>query len=506
MKKFVRENRAVVIMMLVYFLVVGTVTILRHYTFQTQTWDMGAFVQTMWQATEGRGLINSLEQVPNHLGVHMSPFLFLLVPIYAIFKTPYSLLIIQTLALALGALPLYLLAKDVFQSHSGGALMTSSQQATIESQASSKIKRSYRPDKSGLQDDNNNKLPLIIVVIYLLYPSLHAANLFDFHSVAFAVPLFLAALYYIHREKLLWASVFLILGAGTKENAIISTVFIGLFILIKYFKRRQMRNFGLTVFLIASIYFYLTVAVFMPAAGGGLVRFDRYANLGATPGEIVTNVTQEPGLLAETILTADKGGYVARLFLPVLYVSLLAPLYLLPLIPGLAQNLLTFFDFQFSSLYQYDSIIIPFIFLAAIFGIKKVWTIFPKIQKYLSWILLIASVTSFGLFSILSPKNLPFKKFNINDRVKAFQQIIPLIPDDVSVTANSNLVPHLAHREIILMQGTGTQLTDIFVFDGFDPFPFKTEEEFQKYFDVILDSKQYQVNIIEDRYFILTRK
>jgi uncharacterized membrane protein len=466
MKRFIRDNKVVVGMMLVYVLVVGTVAILRHYTFQTQTWDMGVFTQIMWNASEGKGLVSSLEDSANHLGVHMSPFLFLLIPFYFIFQSPYSLLIIQTLALALGALPLYLLAKEVL----------------------------------------NKKWAQVLSFVYFLHPSLHAVNLFDFHAVAFAVPFFLSALYFIYKEKLIWASVFLLLAASTKENAIIATAFVGLFILIKYFRTKKMRSFGLAVFLIASLYFYLTVSVLMPAAGGGLVRFDRYANLGETPGEIIQNVTQEPGLLAETVLTTDKASYVARLFLPVLYTSFLAPVALLPVIPGLVQNLLTFFEFQFTSLYQYDSILLPFIFIAAIFGLRKVILKYPNRQRYLFYGFLLASLISFGLFSILSPRNLPFEKYDFGQRAKTFREIARQIPDEASVTANTLLLPHLAQREVLKMQGTGTLLTDFFILDAQDPFPYKSEAEYQAYLDKILATGLYEINVIDDRYLILVKK
>ena len=120
--------------------------------------------------------------------------------------------------------------------------------------------------------------------------------------------------------------------------------------------------------------------------------------------------------------------------------------------------------------------------------------------------MLIASLISFGLFSILSPRNLPFERYQINQRTRTFQEIIKQIPANVSVTAHTNLVPHLAHRELILMQGTGQVLTDIFILDSTDPFPFTSEADYQAYLDKILATNLYKVNIIDDRYFVLVKK
>src|SRR3989344_651265 len=141
----------------IYISVLGSVSVSRHYNFQTQAWDMGIFVQTFWNTAQGRIMQNSIEEVPNHFGVHMSPILFLLVPGFLIFPSAYYLLIIQTLALAFGALPLYLFAKKILQ----------------------------RKD-----------FALLLAIGYLLYPSLHRVNLFDFHPISFFPPLLFAALYF----------------------------------------------------------------------------------------------------------------------------------------------------------------------------------------------------------------------------------------------------------------------------------------------------------------------
>ena len=109
--RFSTDKKILLGLILAYFIVFSSFTALRHYTFQTQTWDMGAFVQTFWNTIHGKIMFNNLEEVSNHLGLHWTPFLFLLVPGYFLFQSPYYLLLVQTIALALGAIPLYWLAK-----------------------------------------------------------------------------------------------------------------------------------------------------------------------------------------------------------------------------------------------------------------------------------------------------------------------------------------------------------------------------------------------------------
>ncbi|MEK7599388.1 MAG: DUF2079 domain-containing protein, partial [Patescibacteria group bacterium] len=76
---------AVLAAIFLYIVLLGGVSAARHYNFQTQAWDMGIFTQTFWNIAEGRGAINSIEEIPNHFGVHMSPILFILVPGFFIF-------------------------------------------------------------------------------------------------------------------------------------------------------------------------------------------------------------------------------------------------------------------------------------------------------------------------------------------------------------------------------------------------------------------------------------
>src|SRR3989344_4977682 len=91
------DRTVLLILITAYISVFGTITILRHTHFQTQAWDLGIFEQSFWNTIHGRVMQNTIEEIPRHFGFHISPFLFLLVPGYALFSTTYFLLIIQTL-------------------------------------------------------------------------------------------------------------------------------------------------------------------------------------------------------------------------------------------------------------------------------------------------------------------------------------------------------------------------------------------------------------------------
>jgi uncharacterized membrane protein len=149
-----------------------TITCLRHAHFLTQAWDLGIFTQIFWNTVHGNIMQGTIEEIPNHLGVHWSPFLFLLVPGFRVFASPYYLLTIQTIALALGALPLFYLARLVLR---------------------------------------DAKQAMYLSLCYLLYPSLHWVNLYDFHEVAFLPVLLISAVYFFLNKSFIWSGVFFLL-------------------------------------------------------------------------------------------------------------------------------------------------------------------------------------------------------------------------------------------------------------------------------------------------------
>src|SRR5262249_20547161 len=163
--------------------------------------DLGNLDQAVWNTLHGhpfrftnRG--NDWLGPPTRLGIHIEPILLLLAPLYLIHAGPETLLVTQTLALALGGLPLFLLA------------------------------RRRLPE-----------LPLVgaaFVVAYLVAPQLLGEALWDFHPVALATPLLLAALLALDAQRYIWFAIAATLAALTKEDVALSLVPLGLWIWLRH--------------------------------------------------------------------------------------------------------------------------------------------------------------------------------------------------------------------------------------------------------------------------------
>ncbi len=475
--KKIFQNKFLVVCVCLYIIIVGTVSVLRHYQYQTQAWDLGIFEQTMWNTVNGRIMQNSLEEIQNHLGVHMSPFLFLLIPLYVFFQIPYFLIIVQTLALALAAIPLYFFTKEKL---------------------------------------NNIWLIRAITLSYLLHPSLHSLNLFDFHPVAFFIPFVFSAFYFFEKKNFFWVWIFMLLAASTKEDSALICVSITLFWLLSAVlkvenKKIRLRKINkqikkiINLFIFLLLYFLVSAKFIMPHFGGGLVRLDRYTHLGNGFVEMAKNIITNPLLFFKTIFTMEKMKYVFFLLLPIVFLPLFSVSSIFLVLPGILENILTNYDVQFSGLYQYDAVVLAGLYISSVYGVLFLLQKIKK-EKIFIYLILLASVLSFCLSSQLAPKSFPIELFKKSAYTESCRKIVKEIPDDKSVAAFTNLVPHLAHRNYIRMVGNEEFFTDIVIIDRFDKFGFGTDEQFQTYFDAKINSGLYDMTVIDDRYIILKKK
>ena len=194
-------NKALFLAVFGYIIALSTFTILRQAAFLTSGFDLGIFNQAFSTTLHQHKLFyetGDLSFNPNgsFFGVHFSPILFLLLPFYAIWPTPENLLIMQTIILALGAIPLYWIA-------------------------SSKL---------------GKNVGLLTALIYLCNPLVLSVNFNDFHLEAFTSTFFLFSLYYLDKERWKGFSVFMILAFSTIEFAPIIGVFVALYAFILHLK------------------------------------------------------------------------------------------------------------------------------------------------------------------------------------------------------------------------------------------------------------------------------
>jgi uncharacterized membrane protein len=96
--------------------VFSSASILRHRTFGSGRFDLGNMTQAVWSTAHGDFLsVTDVhgEQI-SRLGSHFDPILAALAPLWWVWPDPELLLVVQAVAVAAGAIPVYWLARKHF--------------------------------------------------------------------------------------------------------------------------------------------------------------------------------------------------------------------------------------------------------------------------------------------------------------------------------------------------------------------------------------------------------
>ena len=334
-----------ILIMVVYTLDMSHQAILRYDTFKATAFDLGNMDQVLWNTIHGR-LFQFTNQAidwygpPTRLAVHFEPIILPLSLLYVFHADPRILLIFQTLALVSGALPVFLLT------------------------------RKYLPE-----------LPILAALMataYLLSPALLGLNIFDFHPLALATPLLLYAVLALTYKRYVWFLVACVLAAACKEDVPLTIALFGILVIWKY----KLPRLGIVLIVGGILWSLLAFKVIIPHFYPGAQANNfwyRYEALGSSPGAAIVNALTHPWLLFTTFITLDRLYYLAGLVRSVGFLPLLAPEWLLPAIPALAENLLSTDPNLFSGVFHYNAAIIPFVMLAAIHGTHRL------IQTWQRW-------------------------------------------------------------------------------------------------------------------------
>ena len=419
---------AVGVAILLYAAYFTTASFLRYDNFFTGRFDLGNMDQTVWNTVHGR-LFQLTDpdgtNVISRLAIHADFILVLLAPFYLLWQDPRMLLLIQTLVLSAGAIFVYLLAKDILK---------------------------------------NKLFGFLFAALYLANPSMEYTNLYDFHGVTLATTFLLGAYYFLKKKQTLFFLLFLLLAGTTKEEAWVVVALFGIYAF--FIEKRKM--LGTMLFIAGSGFFYYIFFKAIPLVRGGqhfAVAF--YSDFGNSPASILRNVLIHPLKTVTTLFTLSKMNYLLELLLPVAFLSLAAPLVLIFTLPDLGVNLLSSNTGFHEIYFQYTAVITPFLFIAAIYGLKRLQAKFPKISTTM-WIGILCFV---GVYSVYIYGPLPFSRranvdmFWLEQPNKALiNTFLSSIPRHYSIAATNNIGSHLSHRQLIYTIPTGIDKADILVF------------------------------------------
>jgi uncharacterized membrane protein len=375
----------------------GTLAALEHRAFETGRFDLGNMVQAVWSTAHGRPLdVTELggDQI-NRLGAHVDPLLAAFAPLWWVWPSPTMLLTVQAIGLALGALPVFWLARK----HLG-----------------------------------SGRLAALFGLVYLVYAPVEWLALDEFHPVSLACPLLLYALWYLDEERLFAALPFLGLAALTKEEVPLVVAGLGLWYALA--RGHRLAGAGIAAAGTALTLFFLTVVMPHYRGGDSPAFYDRYDAVGGSLGGIAETALTDPLVLVRAVMEGRDLVYLLQLALPLAGLFLAAPLLLIPALPELAANLLSETSTQTSIEFHYTAPIAPFLVAGAVFGAARVRRLAPLV--------LAASLAGAVALGPLWAGELVPDRMSAHDRVAA--RAVDLIPADAPVSSTNGLGAHLSER------------------------------------------------------------
>lgn len=425
-------------------------------------YDQVDFEQAVWATTQGRPFFDSRFNFTDSVfGMDFMPALGLFVPFYALVPSALTMAWGETVVIALGALPVYWLARAVIGGRWAGLTFAS---------------------------------------LYLLYPTIQYVNLFAFNLRPLGVTAILFALWFLHQRRWLPFVLCAAFALLARTDVALTVAALGLYALLTTKPLRAGLRFGLPVLLGGLLYFFVSLYLVVPAftspctnsaatnqvqtapaqaedtsdslqssepggnGCGGRSNFliGYYSHLGNSSsfGGVISYVATHPVEVAKLVFTAQKLKYLFWLLLPVLFLPLLRPVSWLLLAPTLALNLLTNRRSQLDYHSHYQMLLIPGLLVGAIYG-------FARLQGWLRAInlppgtgeeqahppaarpLVLGSIVLLALainFASGNPVYLAFRFGESEARVAAANALVASVPRGAGVAATSSLAPHLLPR------------------------------------------------------------
>jgi uncharacterized membrane protein len=387
-----------------FVLLLSIICFKRYYCFDYFDMDLAAYNQIVWNIVHG-SFFSSILGV-NFLGHHAHFILLLIAPVYYFFQSPLTLVFLQIFSLGIAAYPIYLIAKK----------------------------------------ELDMPLAIGLVLAYFLYPAMVYTALYEFHVTAFATAFLSFMFYFYIMKRFRMFVVFMVLSLLCQENLPLVIFPFGIF---AWFEKRSLKWF-LTPLLSSAVWFLIVVGKIMPMLNADTVQFSSiYSHMGDSLPQVAFFMISHPIAVLKIILTPEKLEYLFKLFSPLCFFSLFDHRIL---IAGLLflQHLLSSRSPEYLIEYHYDAELLPFIFISAIYAIKR-FTNFKIVKKHLNskllvFLLVAVSLTCASDFGPFIELAVDKNKTNRDIWDYQKQRFIQMIGPKESVVATFELLPMLSNR------------------------------------------------------------
>ncbi|MGB8347291.1 MAG: DUF2079 domain-containing protein [Ktedonobacteraceae bacterium] len=423
------KHRYLIGLMVVYASVLSYLTIQRYNNYLSGYYDLGVFLNPLYNTTYGHFLLQY--NVGREMSTLASHQMYILVPLaglYYLYPSANLVLVLQSVTLALGVIPLYLITKEVVRIKS------------------------------------IPYLPYIIPTLYLLSATVQWTNAYDFHPETLSTTFILFTWYFLLKRKYALAVVGMLLTIACKEDMGFVIGALNIAFLFVYKDRRS----RLFVALLAVLSFAISIVEFtvlIPLFSSIHTSYYliRYSYLGKSYRSIALNLLQHPALLVHSLfLTPDRLDFLFKIFVQTGFVALFSPAILVAAPQFVIDLLAARGSPMHQIIYQYTVEINALLWISAIYGLKNIsWLLYKMTRgktadadfylKAIVWCVVAVNLLS-SVWSgpVLSPRWFSAEfAANPPQRVQLLNQMVARIPSGVSVDASDSIAAHLSNREYI---------------------------------------------------------
>jgi uncharacterized membrane protein len=392
--------------MLSFVVTLATYSVMRHQNLWSDMYDLGQEVQVHWNTAHLRWFESSVE-VPNNLGDHVTFVDILTAVPYRLFPSPLTLLILQPLIYALGAIAVFRIGRRLLRCE---------------------------------------MLAFLAALAYLAQPAAGFAIGYDYHPMVYAAPLALFCFDALLRGQRWWAWMLFILLCACREDAGMTAAAVGV---LGWFAKKHRRT-AVAMAVLGMAWFVIAMFFILPAMRGGPSdSIEKFAFFGSTSGEVLRNIITRPDMVwARLMEDTRRVTFIPMLSTPWLGASLLTIGGWLSILLTTALGILSESPTKFAIGYSQPYVVLPIITIAGIMGLRRLIKWIPPLDEPRGKIAL-ASIWLFVIVAANAHRNVIIEnrwQMSRNPLRDELVKLAPLIPDDAALSATSKLGPHFAQR------------------------------------------------------------
>jgi uncharacterized membrane protein len=404
-------------------------TLYMHGRFQTYGYDLGQYDNIFFSALHGRplrcaplGLTENWTELRNHAELSV----YALLPFYALRPRADTLLILQSLILGLGAIPVYRLA------------------ARRIPQAAA----------------------VVLALVYLLYPPMHGLQFYDFHFQPIAAFFVLLVIDFVDDRRYVLCGLALAIALGCREDISVGLAVLGAFLALSGHRVRP----GLVIAAVSAAYFVVIRFVVMPHFGSWFFQ-DIYKGLfpqGAeTFGGVIATLLTNPTFVFVSLLTAEKLRYALQVLVPLAFLPVRRSYLAVAALPGaLFTVMTTAYNPTIDIGFQYGGHFIPYLFAAAGVALAAYGqTAEGTIRRRAALSAVVAATVLCGVFwGAIPPRdmihggfhNMPMTPPTAADQQKDrdLRELFGRVPKDKFVAISEAEMPHVSGLNILSLRDT----------------------------------------------------